>query len=356
MRIAFSAPLKSPDHPVPSGDRLMARLLLQALRLAGHEVELVSDLRCFAKNADDFTARNEAHPQADKIIDRWNGNYPDLWFSYHPYYKAPDYILHRVLQFVDLPVYTAEATLSSKRQTGEWAEKQILVEQLVERARANFCFTDRDIAGLKHLSPRCNAVRLLPFIDTGLFKTRSGGNDVVKLVATGMMRGGVKYQSYEILAQSLAIIEKTDWQLQIIGDGKDRAQVEQLFNRFDPARIEWCGQLLPENVGSILAGNDVFVWPGIGEAYGMAYLEAQACGLPIIAFDTHGVPSVVEHGRGGLLVEAGNVKAYAQAVRRVIMDKNLRDRLGMAATDFVHNERDIHNGAETINTTIRATL
>ena len=40
MRIAFYAPLKSPNHPVPSGDRLMARLLIAALQRAGHDVEI----------------------------------------------------------------------------------------------------------------------------------------------------------------------------------------------------------------------------------------------------------------------------------------------------------------------------
>ena len=48
MRIAFYAPLKSPDHPVPSGDRQMARLLVAALRHAGHDVEIASELRSYA--------------------------------------------------------------------------------------------------------------------------------------------------------------------------------------------------------------------------------------------------------------------------------------------------------------------
>ena len=45
MRVAFYAPLKPPDHPVPSGDRRMAGLLVEALTRAGHEVELASRLR-----------------------------------------------------------------------------------------------------------------------------------------------------------------------------------------------------------------------------------------------------------------------------------------------------------------------
>ncbi len=48
MHIAFYAPLKSPNHPVPSGDRQMARLLIAALRLAGHSVEIASELRSFS--------------------------------------------------------------------------------------------------------------------------------------------------------------------------------------------------------------------------------------------------------------------------------------------------------------------
>ncbi|MGO6785324.1 glycosyltransferase family 1 protein, partial [Rhizobium ruizarguesonis] len=42
MRVAFYAPMKSPNHPVPSGDRLMARLLIRALELGGHKVDVVS--------------------------------------------------------------------------------------------------------------------------------------------------------------------------------------------------------------------------------------------------------------------------------------------------------------------------
>lgn len=49
MRIALYAPMKSPAHPVPSGDRTMARLLVRALELAGHRVALASDLRVFLR-------------------------------------------------------------------------------------------------------------------------------------------------------------------------------------------------------------------------------------------------------------------------------------------------------------------
>ncbi len=60
------------------------------------------------------------------------------------------------------------------------------------------------------------------------------------------------------------------------------------------------------------------MWPGSGEAYGIAYLEAQAAGLPVIAQWTAGVPEVVEDGVTGLLTLEGDVAAYAEAIRRMI--------------------------------------
>jgi hypothetical protein len=49
MKIAFHAPLKSPDHPVPSGVRQMARMLIEALRLGGHDIGVASHLRTYSR-------------------------------------------------------------------------------------------------------------------------------------------------------------------------------------------------------------------------------------------------------------------------------------------------------------------
>src|SRR5512147_2506407 len=91
-RILFYAPLKAPDHPTPSGDRTMGRLLMRALRRAGFEVELASRLRtrlsapslsaqyakrdkCFAV-AVRLIARARALPKAQR---------PRAFFTYHLY-------------------------------------------------------------------------------------------------------------------------------------------------------------------------------------------------------------------------------------------------------------------------------
>jgi glycosyltransferase involved in cell wall biosynthesis len=73
----------------------------------------------------------------------------------------------------------------------------------------------------------------------------------------------------------------------------------------------------------------------------MVYLEAAARGLPVAAFDSLGVPLVVRHGETGLLVPEGDIAAYAEALRRLLRDPQLRSRLGRAGFAKVRSEHDL---------------
>src|SRR5205823_6149769 len=101
-----------------------------------------------------------------------------------------------------------------------------------------------------------------------------------KLVTVAMMRRGDKLKSFTMLAAALELISDLSWHLTIVGDGPAKSDVQILFRRLDPRRITWVGEIMPEEVHHFLNDADVYVWPGCGEAYGLAYLEAQAAGLP----------------------------------------------------------------------------
>ena len=90
MRIAFYAPMKPPGHPQPSGDRRMANLLMQALGLAGLEVELAS--RFSSRDGVGDPERQARLAQvgagmADRILRRFRARpaaeRPGCWFTYH---------------------------------------------------------------------------------------------------------------------------------------------------------------------------------------------------------------------------------------------------------------------------------
>ena len=354
MKISFYAPLKSPEHPVPSGDRQMARALIKALEFTGYEVDVVSNLRSFSTTPHNEEIRQLVINEAQNIVERWADSPPDLWFSYHPYYKAPDFLALEVLKSVAIPIVSAESSLAFKRDEDEWSDSQKDVRRLLRQAKASFYFTDRDLPGLMSEVSPDRLIHLPPFIDIAAKnQPRTGKNSPIQLVTMGMMRGGVKYESYAMLARALGRIAQADWHLTIIGDGDNRAGVEKLFGGFAVDKISWAGEVAPHEVPSLLAQGDVFVWPGYGEAYGLAYLEAQAAGLPVVAQNTHGVPFAVKDGETALLVTTDDDKAYAQAVLRLIEDRVLREKLGGNAARFVHQQRNLETASEILDKTIR---
>lgn len=331
MKIAFYAPLKSPGHPVPSGDRLMSRLIIQAQSMAGHKVTLASEMRAFLGNSGDapglaaLTAR--ASEERARIAQDWHRDGPpDLWFCYHPYYKSPDLLGPPLCVTFGLPLVTAEASHSARRNIGIWSGMQADVLQMIETAAVNICMTARDMAGLRQAAPAAHVARLPPFIDTAPFTAPTPTPN--HLITVAMMRPGDKLESYARLAASLALLPDLPWTLSIVGDGPARAAVQGLFAGFAPERLRWHGLVEPAGIADLLSRAALYVWPGCGEAYGLAYLEAQAAGLPVLAFDTAGVPEVVSHGTTGLLTAAGDDAGYARALARLLTDPALR--LGLA--------------------------
>ncbi|OWV61278.1 glycosyl transferase [Rhizobium sp. N122] len=356
MRVAFYAPMKSPNHPVPSGDRLMARLLIKALELAGHQVEVASEFRTYAATPEAAAALEPAiDAELQRLREKWaSAPRPHLWFCYHPYYKSPDPLGPVISAEFAIPYVTAEASYAAKRDSTGWAGVQKRVGEAILQAAVNISFTERDQAGLSAAFPQARLAGLKPFIGTALFEAVSPAPDPQRLMVVAMMRAGDKMESYAMLAKALRLIEDRPWTLAIIGDGPMRHEVEALFSAFPAGRIEWLGERDAAEIAGLLGRGGIYVWPGCGEAYGLAYLEAQAAGLPVVAQETAGVPAVVEAGVTGLLTGDGDVAAYAAAVAALLDDGDRRDAMGQAARRFVLGERSLAMAAERLDGILRA--
>ncbi|TIO06199.1 glycosyltransferase family 4 protein [Mesorhizobium sp.] len=345
MRIAFYAPLKSPNHPVASGDRQMARMLVKALEHVGHSVELASELRFYLREPESksFDAlKIEAREEGARLTKLWDRDgKPDLWFSYHPYYKAPDLIGPELAAAFAVPYVTAEASYSRRRNAGLWADTQALVARAVEQAALNICFTQRDRQGLTDAIPDAALGMLSPFIDASVFQEMPARGCPTRLVTVAMMRSGDKVESYRMLAQALGRIGHLPWTMSVVGDGPARDEVKAQFAGLPADRIEWLGAIEPAAVPDVLYSGGIYVWPGYGEAYGVAYLEAQAAGLPVVAQNIAGVPEVVRDGQTGFLTPPGDVVAFASAIERLLARNDERTIMAAEARRFILEERSL---------------
>jgi len=363
MRVLLHTPLKPPDSPLPSGDREMARGLARLLRRLGHRVVMPVLSRVAAgvpKPEAHLALQRRARAQATRLISRWHALPPrhperfDLWFTYHCYYRKPDWLGPLVTRALGIPYVIAEASHAPRRAQGATRLGHRAVERALAAADLVLTVNPRDVAGVKaRLRPGARQRWLPPFIDVAPFGTSRVRNEPPLLLSVGMMRTRDKLESYRVLAEAFAHLRDHSWKAVLVGDGPARAEVEALMAPFGD-RVRFAGAVPHHELPALYAAADLYLWPAINEAYGMAFLEAQAAGLPVVAGRTGGVPAVVAHGITGLLAPIGDVEAFAAAVRRLLDDPAERTRLGAAAALRVASHHDERAAARAMAAALRS--
>jgi glycosyltransferase involved in cell wall biosynthesis len=347
-RIAFYAPLKPPDHPRPSGDRQMARMLFAALRRAGYDVQLASRYVAYSKRPDAalmHERRAGAMLEAQRLLRDWeaSGLRPDLWFCYHPYDKAPDWIGVEVCKALGIPMVTAEPCRTHQEPAAGWAPWREEAQRGLATAALHLVMNDDDEAYLRSLVPGERLLRFVPFLDLDELDDPCAAapsaawdaSDACRLLAVAMLRPGAKLESYRLLAQALEGLQERHWQLAVAGGGPAQDEVRAAFAWDGRGRVRFLGEQSEAQVGALMRSCDVLAWPGCSEAYGMVYLEAAVHAKPAAALRTHGVPLVVAHGVGGLLADPPDAAAYRRVLDTLIGDAALRTRLGAGARQLV---------------------
>ena len=374
MRIAFYAPMKSPRADTPSGDRLIARLLMKALRTAGHQVELVSIFRSYDGSGNSRRQerlRKIGRKIAARTVRRLTMNKPDLWFTYHLYHKAPDWVGPAVAQKFGIPYVVAEASFSPKQQGGQWSGGHAEVARILAQTDMVVGLSKTDeVCVMPRLNANARYLHLPPFLDTAPFacaQTERGARrqylvsekalnpDVPWLLVVAMMRQGDKVQSYEILAKALAKLADRPWQLIVAGDGPAADTVKKFFSQFNE-RVIWMGLQHPDDLPQLYAAADIFVWPAVKETPGMCFLEAGAAGLPVVGGDGYGVPDVVQHGETGLLARHLDAESFAQKLTTLLDERGKRDDMGAEASRYVQVHHDISSVGKTLDKALRELL
>lgn len=161
-----------------------------------------------------------------------------------------------------------------------------------------------------------------------------------RLLRVGIVGELSEVKGQEDFVRAAAVVAErfaADVEFVIIGEdesrsGEYRARVEQLISELSLAGcVRLTGRL--EDVAGIVASLDVFVSASRSEAFGIAMVEAMACGVPVVATATEGAREIVEDGVTGLIVPTGDAHAMSAAVISLLEDEGHRLLLGAHARE-----------------------
>lgn len=224
-----------------------------------------------------------------------------------------------------VPVIVSERNNVGRQNASPWWHR--ILNLLYPRARTIVMLTEGSKAGIP-ARQRARAIVIPNPMPTSILAHNPANTRA--LVAVGRL---TQQKGFDLLIDAFARItgDFPDWRLIIWGEGPDRAALEQQIARLDLARAV----RLPgtsANRESWLETAGVFVLSSRYEGFSNATAEAMGAGLPVIAFDCdYGPSDMIDDGETGLLVRPEDTEALAAAMRRMMEDVSLRERLGRAA-------------------------
>ena len=347
----------------------MARLLKKALEHSSFEVELASELRSWEGKGNESAQKRIEKAgawESEQLIAHYRAlpkhQRPKAWFTYHLYHKAPDWIGPRVSAALSIPYFVAEASIAPKQEGGRWSTGYHASMDAVAQAKSVFCLNPKDVECIFKVQPKTRVVNLKPFLDVApsphnksqirqcISAARNINEHHYWLTSVAMMRNDSKRQSYLLLANAVALLERKDWQLLLIGDGPAKTEIKQAFN--DRPNVHFLGMQSTDYIEDCLLASDLFVWPAINEAFGMSMLESLAAGLPVIAGDFGGVGQIVEDGKTGRLIKNINAAKLAQTIDDTLNSPRDIARMASRSLDKYFAEHSLNNAADTLRAEI----
>jgi glycosyltransferase involved in cell wall biosynthesis len=361
----FYAPFKPLGHGHPSGDLVTATEIVGYLARQGHEVIEASSLRCRWIYWKPWLWP-KVLAEKRRIVRRFCEKDVDLWLTYHSYYKAPDLLGPNASQKLRIPYVIFQGIYSTKRRRqlktlpGFYLNKKAL-----HGAQHVFVNKTVDWINLKRLIPAGRISYVSPGINPADFYFERDARQTLRrqwnvadepvVFSAAMFRADVKTEGLtwvirtcgELLHRGISL------RLVIAGDGNQRDKLQRLAVRHLGECVMFVGKIPRNEMHRYYSACDLFVFPGIRESLGLVFLEAQACGLPVVAFDTAGVPEAVKNGITGLLVPAYAAKAFEEAIARLLKDSQLRREMGQAAQSYVRQEHDLNRNYQKMGTILQ---
>ena len=175
----------------------------------------------------------------------------------------------------------------------------------------------------------------------------------------------VERKGIPVLAQACKILDQRgfDFRCIIAGDGPQRVLLEQMIAEYQiQEKVQLVGVVFQEQLLSYLSRADVFVLPCLTASDGdrdgipVVLMEAMAMEIPTVSTNVSGIPELIEDGQSGLLVREKDPTALADALERLLLDRELGIKLGKKARQKILREFDIEGNVRQLATLFKQYL
>ncbi len=193
-----------------------------------------------------------------------------------------------------------------------------------------------------------NKIEVVPMgIDTEYFNTKISKqlpvDDVVKLISIGRL---IKLKGFDLAidAVKLLVAKGLNIKYTIVGTGQKYNHLQNKIKALQlEKQVELVGYKNQAEIKGLLKSNHIYLMSSItnakgqAEAQGIVSAEAQAMGLPVIAFDSGGVPDTILNEQTGLLVAEKDIDVYAKAIFKLINDPQRYKMMSLKAQEYANN-------------------
>lgn len=361
MNISYYMPFKPLGHKNPSGDLVMGSELFAYLEGQQHDITLASRLRCrwiYYKPWQWFSLASDYFLLSKK----YETKPPDLWLTYHSYYKAPDILGPLLCKKRSVPYIIFQGVYSTKRRKKLLTKAGFYLNRRALNA-ADLVLTNkkRDYNNLIRLLPEKKVKYFAPGLHPkdftfDLVSRRSLRNrwqtEKKRVVMTAaMFRPGVKTRGlFQVIDSCTELVEAGyNLQLVIAGDGANRQIIQQKAESQLGDRVIFLGKIPRHELYRYYSAADVFAFPGIEESLGMVFLEAQSSGLPVVAFKNWGASEAVIHNKTGFLSSFEHVDKFTRNIGVLLKDDRLRRTMRENAKLHVRTSHDLEKNYAALN-------
>ena len=174
-------------------------------------------------------------------------------------------------------------------------------------------------------------------VDLSQFKPAKASAEILKKYQLDDDKDKIMYigrvdpeKSIDVVVKAFALLladEISNTELVIVGDGIDVARLKELTEELGISEeVKFLGKIMMPELAKVYRMGTMFATGSETETQGIVLIEAAATGLPLVAVNAGAVGEICVNGFNGELVEAGNVEAFKEAMKKILLDKKLREK------------------------------